>query len=358
MTLFRNAVGLQREFQADNGYRFTKFHALLHYHLRVKELGSPLNWLGIVLEATLPHLIKNLTTTTTRKHARFDKDIMNGDYVNRACEASSRQSELEEEGVRITVNPDNPEDDDKIPSPYKVGACQFESMYEIGSDSIDEGWYTYSPRMKRAGKRQHKPGSVHWLCRGTDNWRCQEAVKAVNTYAKESHYVHVKFFTDISMNHGPGGLLIRYRCHPNYLPVDQKKAFPWFDWLRYADLTPNFSIGRIVVFAMLQGNDGDGTTEKLVCVVNPLQNLRPDTHIPFSAAGSLKDETPLRILSFEEIQGPICVVPSPTATELKHLLEDGESSFKAHQATTFVTVPPRSTWSEIPMMILNRLLVK
>jgi hypothetical protein len=308
-----------------------------------------LNWLGIVLEATLPHLIKNLTKTTTRQHVHFDRDIMNGDYLNRACEISSR-IRGQENGDLVSVNRG-----DDVPLPYRVGACQFECAYEP-LETHESGWNTFP----RGEKNKRKHGSVHWLSQGTqDNWRCHEAVLAVNNWAKETGREHVRFFTDISTRNTNGVPLVRYRCHPNFLPTDKKKPYPWFDWVRYrVDNHPGFCIGRIVVFAVLEQNGNDGTGEELVCVLHELGELRPDSHIPFSAAGTMKHDTPLIIVPFDRMDGPICVVPSPTAGELQQLLDDSESSFEASQVTTFVTVPPRRIWSEVPMAILERLLVE
>jgi hypothetical protein len=63
-------------------------------------------------------------------------------------------------------------------------------------------------------------------------------------------------------------------------------------------------------------------------------------------------------VSSNRIDGPICVIPSPTAGELQQLLEDSKSSFGASQVTRFVTVPRSRIWSEVPMSILERLLVE
>jgi hypothetical protein len=195
------------------------------------------------------------------------------------------------------------------------------------------------------GKQYHTPIFPVVAGQYGDNW--VRALIDSSTQDPEFTFDLIEFFfaCDITSTH-PGTHHDTLRCHPDFHSYPWERR-PWHDWVMVNWETPTRSYqqaAKLLLWA--QFTESKTGLRKLKCAVHSLAGATPkkDKSLPFFNGDRI--ETSIRVVPAEFVLEVAYVLPS---------IEKPDDPFpdSAGKAAYFVVVPPRSTWMELGLQLID-----
>ena len=348
LNIYRTVVGPFRECYSRSGLRISKFHGLLHSPFYIRRYGNPLNYFGGFCESHLKTKVKLPTKNTGRRQDRLDLDLMNRQHESHVCEAS--EEKLRKLGWF-----------DSNQSPLKE--CNDDN--KVAAGNADE-----------CGFRPHKTVFGAERIRHSTQWRIvhegtvynqkifpsvngsygNDWVRSIIDFAssdKDAHFDQIDFFFGCDIPSDAEGKHDTLRCHPDFHSYPWERR-PWHDWfmVRWEISAAGCSYdhaAKLLLWARLR--DSVSLNTKLVCAIHSLRSARPtpDSSLPFFIG--------------DHIDRRVRVIPASMVLEVAYVLptvQKPSDAFpnSAEEADYFVVVPPRSTWMDIGLNMIEEYIAK
>jgi hypothetical protein len=344
LCIYRAVIGPFRECFSRSGLRIPKFHGLLHSAFYIRRYGSPYNFFGGFCESHLKSLVKGPTKNTSRRQDRLDLDLMNRQHEDMVCAAASTHLRdakwWGEENNNSEALPRAMEDDESDGAGDGKGFKPHKAVFRAERCADRNQW-----RIMYNGIPYHTP--IYPVISGQYGNTWVRALLDSAIQDPEYNFDLIEFFFGCDI---PSSVEGKHhdtlRCHPDFHSYPWERR-PWHDWIMINWETPVRSYEQAAKL-LLWARFTDSTTgvSKLKCAVNSLEGASP------------KKDKYLTFFNGDRIEKIVRVIPAEFVLSVAYdlpCIEQPEDKFPecVEEATYFIVVPPRSTWMDLGLQLIE-----